>query len=126
MVVGDRTDTEDVEPEAPLTRRVLHEDGAGAFVEALFLDLRDGREGMPPSTPSSTAEANESSAAALLEQAWGDEGTKREGTGTGAIDGVSGPRTTLAQLVRLLGVGGRFGAGTGAREKREPRPRKHM
>ena len=29
IVVGDRTDTEDAEPEAPLTRRVLDEDGRG-------------------------------------------------------------------------------------------------
>ena len=56
VVVGDRTDTEDVEPEAPLTGRVLDEHGAGAFVEALDLDLRDGRVGISPSTSSSNAE----------------------------------------------------------------------
>ena len=112
--MGDRTDTEDVEPEAPLTRRVLDEDRAGAFVEALFLDLRDGRGGISPSTLSSIAEveANESSAAgALLGAGLAGDGTEGEGTGTGATDEVSGPQRALRS--RDGGCG----------EKREPRPR---
>ena len=83
-------------------------------MEALFLDVCDGRGGISPSTSFSTAEVEASSAVALLGAGLADEGTKREGTGMGATNGVSDPRTTLAQLVRSLGVSGRFGAGTGA------------
>ena len=39
VVVGDRTDTEDVESVAPLTAPVFDEDRASAFVEALDLGL---------------------------------------------------------------------------------------
>ena len=90
VVVGDRTDTEDVEPEAPLTRRVLDEDGAGAFVEALDLDLRDGCGGISPSTSSSNAEVEaigSSAAGALLGAGLADDGAEEEATGTGATDG---------------------------------------
>ena len=78
------------------------------------MDVCDGRGGISPSTSFSTAEVEASSAVALLGAGLADEGTKREGTGMGATNGVSDPRTTLAQLVRSLGVSGRFGAGTGA------------
>ena len=100
--VADRTDTEDVKPEAPLTRRVLDKDGAGAFVDALFLDLRDGPGGVSPSTASSTAEVESTGSPAVPQLGAGlaDGGTKGERTGTDVTDGVSGPRTALAPLVR--------------------------
>ena len=105
VVVGDRTDTEDVESVAPLTGLVLGEDRAGAFVEALDLDLRDGCGGgshHPHHRPSSAA-------GSLLGAGLADDGVEEEATGTGATDGASGPRTTPAQLARSPGVCGLCG-----------------
>ena len=73
------------------------------------MDFMRRLRGISPSTSSSNAEvgANQSWAAALLGAGLADDRVKveEETTGTSAADGVSGTRTTLAQLVRQKSAG---------------------